>query len=122
MSASVARTRSMKGEVELGSAADQTPSDSDPLLQNPAHSPPESSTEIKDEEDVESGSIPCCRICLESDAEPGEPLLIVIVCYLFFLMNCLNFSSIGCSNCLRITKFVFYVKIQLFYMYFLCYM
>lgn len=63
----------MKGEVQLGPAVDPTPSDSDPLLQNPAHSLPESSTEIKDEEDVESGSIPCCRICLESDAEPGEP-------------------------------------------------
>lgn len=66
------RTRSMQGEVQLGPAADQTPSDSDPLLENQADSPPESSTEINDE-DVESGSIPCCRICLETDAEPGEP-------------------------------------------------
>lgn len=65
----------MKGEVQLGPAGDQTPSDSDPLLENQANSPPVSlvsSTEISDE-DAESGSISCCRICLESDAEPGEP-------------------------------------------------
>lgn len=65
---------SMKGEVQLESVSSQDPGDSDPLLQNKADSSPGSSTEIT-VEDVESGSVPCCRICLESDAEPGKPRL-----------------------------------------------
>ncbi|EXB86758.1 hypothetical protein L484_007782 [Morus notabilis] len=62
----------MKGEVQLESVSSQDPGDSDPLLQNKADSSPGSSTEIT-VEDVESGSVPCCRICLESDAEPEVP-------------------------------------------------
>lgn len=61
----------MKGEVQLESSIGQTPSDSDPLLENQPDSSHETSDEIKNE-DTEAGSIPCCRICLESDAEPGE--------------------------------------------------
>ncbi len=70
----------MKGEVQLEPTGTENPSDADPLLGNQADSPPESSssTEIKDEEDIEAGSIPCCRICLESDAEPGELSLLII--------------------------------------------
>lgn len=64
----------MKGEVQLQPPPIvQNPSDSDPLLANQEedHSPG-SSTEIKDEEDLEAGSLPCCRICLESDSDPGD--------------------------------------------------
>ena len=63
----------MKGEVQLEptGTAGGNPSDSDPLLENQANSPPGSSSEIKDE-DIEAGTIPCCRICLESESE-GEP-------------------------------------------------
>lgn len=61
----------MKGEVQLNSSIGQNPSDSDPLLENQPDSSHGTSDEIKDDEDTEAGSIPCCRICLESDAEPG---------------------------------------------------
>ena len=60
----------MEGEVQLEAVGSQDPGDSDPLLENKSDSSPASSSEITNE-DVESGSIPCCRICLESDAEPG---------------------------------------------------
>ena len=62
----------MKSEVQLEPVGSPDPGDSDPLLENQADSSPGSSTEIADEDDVESGSVPCCRICLESDAEPGN--------------------------------------------------
>ncbi|KAG7023549.1 hypothetical protein SDJN02_14575, partial [Cucurbita argyrosperma subsp. argyrosperma] len=64
----------MKGEVQLESSIGQTPSDSDPLLENQPDSSHETSDEIKNE-DTEAGSIPCCRICLESDAEPEDELI-----------------------------------------------
>lgn len=66
----------MKGEVQLQPPpVMQNPSDSDPLLlnQEEEEESPGSSGEIKDdEEDVEAGLLPCCRICLESDSDPGE--------------------------------------------------
>jgi len=65
----------MKGEVQLQPPpVMQNPSDSDPLLPNQEEEEsPGSSGEIKDdEEDVEAGLLPCCRICLESDSDPGE--------------------------------------------------
>lgn len=64
----------MKGEVQLQPPPVlQNPSDSDPLLDHQEEDEsPVSSSEIKDEEDIEGGSLPCCRICLESDAEPGK--------------------------------------------------
>lgn len=66
----------MTGEVQLEPVGERepNPSDLDPLLDNQGDdSSPGSSSEIKNE-DVETGSIPCCRICLESDAEPGQIL------------------------------------------------
>ena len=76
----------MKGELQLELTGTENPSDADPLLGNQADSPPESSssTEIKDEEDIEAGSISCCRICLESDAEPGELSLLIISDFVSF--------------------------------------
>lgn len=64
----------MKGEVQLQPPqVMQNPSDSDPLLGNQEEDEsPVNYSEIKDEEDIEAGSLPCCRICLESDSEPGE--------------------------------------------------
>ena len=63
----------MKGEVQLESSIAQKPTDSDPLLENQSDSSHGgTSDEIRDDEDAEAGSIPCCRICLESDAEPGQ--------------------------------------------------
>lgn len=61
----------MKGEVQLEPTGGENPSDSDPLLENQADSAPGSTSEIRDE-DIETGPIPCCRICLESESE-GEP-------------------------------------------------
>lgn len=72
----------MNGELQLEAKGLENPSDSDPLLPNrhdadsesPPTPPPDaaSSSEIKDEEDVEGGSIATCRICLECDGEEGH--------------------------------------------------
>jgi hypothetical protein len=69
----------MLGEVQLQPPPmQQNPSDSDPLLDNQDHveedrdSPGTTSTEIRDQEDVEAGLLPCCRICLETDSDPGH--------------------------------------------------
>ncbi|XP_057996264.1 uncharacterized protein LOC110639546 isoform X2 [Hevea brasiliensis] len=65
----------MIGEVQLEPVGTGNPSDSDPLLVNKADSSsllPGSSTEINIEDDIENDSIPCCRICLESDCELGD--------------------------------------------------
>lgn len=62
---------SMKGEVQLEPSGERNPRDSDPLLENQADSSTGSSSEINSE-DIEAGSVPCCRICLECDGEPGE--------------------------------------------------
>lgn len=55
----------MTGEVQLEPPGVQSTSDSDPLLDNNRDS-----NEIKDD-DVEAGSVTCCRICLECDSAPG---------------------------------------------------
>lgn len=80
----------MKGDLQLEQFSERNPSDADPLLGSqevsdaPVVSSPSSSSssEIKDE-DIENGSLPCCRICLENDGEPGD--------YIFFLYNYINF-------------------------------
>lgn len=61
----------MKGEVQLEPPGERKAMDSDPLLGNHGDSPAGSSSEINSE-DIEAGSVPCCRICLECDGEPGE--------------------------------------------------
>ncbi|CAN1216569.1 hypothetical protein LINPERPRIM_LOCUS661 [Linum perenne] len=61
-------------------AGGESHSDADPLLQNPVDSSlssPVSSTEITNLDDVENGSVPACRICLESDCEPGQCVLYI---------------------------------------------
>lgn len=76
----------MKGEVQLESRVERNPRDSDPLLDEHRHcveppqpplpfssSSPTSTSEIEDE-DLEAGSLPCCRICLECDGEDGNSL------------------------------------------------
>lgn len=65
----------MKRELQLEPPVAQNPGDSDPLLDNQEEKKeeesPGSTSEIKDE-DVEAGLLPTCRICLESDSDPGE--------------------------------------------------
>ncbi|RVW47499.1 hypothetical protein CK203_086525 [Vitis vinifera] len=61
----------MKGEVQLEPSGERNPRDSDPLLENQADSSTGSSSEINSE-DIEAGSVPCCRICLECDGEPDK--------------------------------------------------
>ena len=78
----------MKGEVQLEvtSAENPSPSDADPLLENHADSSSpgsSSSIEIRNE-DIEAGSNSCCRICLESDAEPGQFFFAYRFDFLFF--------------------------------------
>ncbi|KAG9139843.1 hypothetical protein Leryth_024543 [Lithospermum erythrorhizon] len=89
----------MNGEVELEVARERHPTDSDPLLDDhqrrsqeetvsllapPLIEPPISSSlgscsEIESE-DIESGSLPCCRICLEHDAENDDELISPCMC------------------------------------------
>ena len=67
-------------QIELGRSP-ESHSDSDPLLPNQADSEPSSIQEISilNDDDIENGSVPCCRICLETDCEEGN------ISRLFFL-------------------------------------
>ncbi|XP_027065830.1 uncharacterized protein [Coffea arabica] len=80
----------MNGELQLESiGGDRNPSDSDPLLHErqqlqkhidtSSPSSSGSSSEIKDE-DLEAGSLPCCRICLECDGEDDDELISPCMC------------------------------------------
>lgn len=70
----------MKGELQLETFDERNPTDVDPLLEK--HEQPASSSSIQtsclivnedvENQDLEDGSIPCCRICLECDGEPGD--------------------------------------------------
>uniref|UniRef100_A0A0D9YBK6 RING-CH-type domain-containing protein n=1 Tax=Oryza glumipatula TaxID=40148 RepID=A0A0D9YBK6_9ORYZ len=51
--------------------------ETDPLLAHPP--PPRSPAEIEDEE-IEAASAACCRICLESETEPGDELISPCMC------------------------------------------
>ncbi|CAI0543063.1 unnamed protein product [Linum tenue] len=79
----------MRAEVQMEPAGGEGHSDADPLLQNQADSPlssPASPSEITNEEDdLENGSVPTCRICLESDCDPdidiiGDELISPCMC------------------------------------------
>lgn len=67
----------MKGpevqQIELGRSPENH-RDSDPLLPNQADCEPSSSQEISilNDDDIENVSVPCCRICLETDCESGN--------------------------------------------------
>lgn len=73
----------MKEELQLEPFSERNPTDADPLLgtdevseapvvnSSSSSSSSSSLSEIK-HEDIESGSVPCCRICLECDGESGE--------------------------------------------------
>lgn len=64
----------MRREEGLVDREREKEKDLDPLLGKPVSDSSEgSSDEIKDEE-IDSSSAPCCRICLECDGEPGETL------------------------------------------------
>ena len=62
----------------------QNSSDSDPLLGHKdeveADDSPGSSTEVMNQEDVEAGLLPCCRICLETDSDPEDELISPCMC------------------------------------------
>ncbi|RXI05797.1 hypothetical protein DVH24_017839 [Malus domestica] len=112
----------MKGEVQLGPAGEREggrdPTDIDPLLPNQVDSSPASSSEINNE-DLESGSIPCCRICLESDAEPEDELISPCMCkgtQQFVHRSCLDhwrsvkegFAFSHCTTC----KAEFHLRVE----------
>lgn len=93
----------MKGEVQLEALGGSNPSDTDPLLhaQHVDSSPSSSSAsetpnEIK-VEDLESGSLPCCRICLECDGEDGRIDLFYNFLHLY---ACLSSYAIAIASCL----------------------
>ncbi|KAK3025742.1 hypothetical protein RJ639_042511 [Escallonia herrerae] len=72
----------MNGEVQLEPAGDRNPSDSDPLLESHqlTDSPaPAGTSEIKSD-DIEAGSVACCRICLECDGDEDEDLISPCMC------------------------------------------
>ena len=89
--------------MELNEIRSNRPKESDPLLGNHAEGstpfslpeirPPDTGGEMTGE-DIESAATACCRICLESDTEPGEmsPLLqfdypFNLLRFFFFLVN-----------------------------------
>lgn len=76
-------------EVQLEPPATQNLGDSDPLLDNQEEEEeeesPGSTSEIKDE-DVEAGLLPCCRICLESDSDPGEISCAIFILFLYMFL------------------------------------
>ncbi|KAK6945047.1 Zinc finger, RING-CH-type [Dillenia turbinata] len=111
----------MVGEVQLELRSDgRNPSDSDPLLENQSSPSTPSSTEIKDEnDDVEGGSIPCCRICLECDGEDDDELISPCMCkgtQQFVHRSCLDhwrsegFAFSHCTTC----KAQYHLRVELF--------
>lgn len=94
----------MKGDLQLEQFSERNPSDADPLLGSqevsdaPVVSSPSSScsSEIKDE-DIENGSLPCCRICLENDGEPGDYIFFCIITLISFEIwfNCTLFCYLN---------------------------
>ncbi|KAL6974283.1 hypothetical protein U1Q18_028464 [Sarracenia purpurea var. burkii] len=113
----------MKGELQLEPSGAQNHSDSDPLLGNKqdGDSPSSSgSSEIK-RDDIEAGSVACCRICLECDGEEVDELISPCMCkgtQQFVHRSCLDhwrsvkegFAFSHCSTCkaqfhLRVAKF-----------------
>ncbi|XP_017616738.2 uncharacterized protein LOC108461404 [Gossypium arboreum] len=113
--------RSMSGELQLEPAGARNPSDSDPLLGNQIDSPsPASSSEIRSE-DIENGSAPCCRICLECDGEEDDELISPCMCkgtQQFVHRSCLDhwrsvkegFAFSHCTTC----KAQFHLRVELF--------
>lgn len=75
------RLRPMKSELELEVVGEEwNTNESDPLLHQNEHEPPPSNEIIKDDEDVELGSLPCCRICLECDGDDDDELISPCMC------------------------------------------
>ncbi|KDO80357.1 hypothetical protein CISIN_1g021423mg [Citrus sinensis] len=118
----------MKGDLQLEQFSERNPSDADPLLGSqevsdaPVVSSPSSSSssEIKDE-DIENGSLPCCRICLENDGEPDDELISPCMCkgtQQFVHRACLDhwrsvkegFAFSHCTTC----KAQFHLRVELF--------
>ncbi|GMP60040.1 hypothetical protein CsSME_00023070 [Camellia sinensis var. sinensis] len=117
----------MKGELQLEPSGERNPSDSDPLLQNqhvdsPSSSSPSSvsSGEIKNE-DIEAGSVACCRICLECDGEEDDELISPCMCkgtQQFVHRSCLDhwrsvkarFAFSHCTTC----KAQFHLRVEEF--------
>ncbi|KAJ6295820.1 hypothetical protein OIU78_023779 [Salix suchowensis] len=112
----------MKGvelqQLELGRSA-ESHNDSDPLLQNQADA---SSTEeiVVSNDDIENVSVPCCRICLETDCEPGDELISPCMCkgtQQFVHRSCLDhwrsvkegFAFSHCTTC----KAQFHLRVAL---------
>ncbi|KAL2553593.1 RING/FYVE/PHD zinc finger superfamily protein [Forsythia ovata] len=68
-------------QLEMAPVGAESPRDSDPLLEESnGRSSGSSSCEIKNEPDVETGSLPCCRICLECDGPDDDELISPCMC------------------------------------------
>ncbi|KAK8543220.1 hypothetical protein V6N13_136251 [Hibiscus sabdariffa] len=115
-------SRSMAGELQLEPADVRNPGDSDPLLGNQIDpsSSPASSSEISSE-DIENGSAPCCRICLECDGEEDDELISPCLCkgtQQFVHRACLDhwrsvkegFAFSHCTTCMA----RFHLRVELF--------
>uniref|UniRef100_A0A6N2MLM7 RING-CH-type domain-containing protein n=1 Tax=Salix viminalis TaxID=40686 RepID=A0A6N2MLM7_SALVM len=116
----------MKGpevqQIELGRSP-ESHRDSDPLLPNQADREPSSSQEISilNDDDIENLSVPCCRICLETDCESGDELISPCMCkgtQQFVHRSCLDhwrsvkegFAFSHCTTC----KAQFHLRVSLF--------
>ncbi|CAM8969166.1 unnamed protein product [Rhodiola kirilowii] len=115
------------GEVQLESLSFQDDGgDADPLLKGPSiqrivGSGSAEIEEIVDDDDSEAGMLPCCRICLESDAEIGDELISPCMCkgtQQFVHRSCLDhwrsvkegFAFSHCTTC----KARYHLRVALF--------
>lgn len=69
--------------MEMAPVGAESHGDSDPLLKETTGSSGSSSCEIENEPDVETASLPCCRICLECDGQDG----MWCFCYLIYVFR-----------------------------------
>ncbi|KAJ4708336.1 Zinc finger, RING-CH-type [Melia azedarach] len=122
----------MKEELQLEPFSERNPTDADPLLgtdevseapvvnSSSSSSSSSSLSEIK-HEDIESGSVPCCRICLECDGESDDELISPCMCkgtQQFVHRSCLDhwrsvkegYAFSHCTTC----KAQFHLQVELF--------
>ncbi|CAA3013642.1 E3 ubiquitin-protein ligase MARCH1 [Olea europaea var. sylvestris] len=67
-------------QMEMAPVGAESHGDSDPLLKETTGSSGSSSCEIENEPDVETASLPCCRICLECDGQDDDELISPCMC------------------------------------------
>ncbi|XP_039040826.1 ERAD-associated E3 ubiquitin-protein ligase DOA10-like [Hibiscus syriacus] len=111
----------MAGELQLEPACARNPSESASLLRNEIDPSLKSNSSEIGGEDIENGSAPCCRICLECDGEEADELISPCMCkgtQQFVHRACLDhwrsvkegFAFSHCTTC----RAQFHLRVELF--------